>query len=83
MSPTTIFTSDTPWSQLLHSGPWWRGCTRGGGDGVGPGEGYTGTPPGPSQGPIISHILSLRPYPRPNEGNSQVIDEVSEIRVQN
>ena len=35
------------------------------------------TPPGP----IFSHILALRPYLRPYEGNSEVIYEVSEIRV--
>ena len=30
-------------------------------------------------GPIFSHILSLRAYPRPNEGKSEINDEVSEI----
>ena len=34
-------------------------------------------------GPIISHIPGLGPYLRPNEGNSMVSDEVSEIGSRN
>ena len=30
-----------------------------------------------SRGPHIEHILEIKPYPRPNEGNSELIDEVS------
>ena len=30
-------------------------------------------------GPIFNLFLRLEPYPRPNEGNSMTIDEVSEI----
>ena len=45
-------------------------------------EGYTGYPPGTVPGPVFNTILRLRPYPRPNEGNLRLIDEVSEIRVQ-
>ena len=36
-------------------------------------------PTQPVPGSHIEHILSLRPYPRPNEGEFQVIHEVSEI----
>ena len=38
---------------------------------------YTGTQSPPVPVPIISHILSLKAYPRPNEGNSEYNDEVS------
>ena len=30
-------------------------------------------------GPIFSHILGSEPYPRPNEGNFSIFNEVSEI----
>ena len=75
MSPTTIFS-------LVHGGPSHSrvssgvgGCTRGGGDWWVPG-GYTGVLPGTLPGPHISHILASEAYLRPNEGNSQVYDEV-------
>ena len=49
---------------------------------VGTWEGYTGYYPPSSQDPylvIFHHILALRPYLRPNEGELTVIYEVSEI----
>ena len=52
-------------------------CTRGSGDRGRGREGYTGTQPGPVPVPIFSHIPEAGPYPRPNEGNSKVFDEVS------
>ena len=39
--------------------------------------GYTGVLPGTLLGPIFSHISKAKPYPGPNEGNIEVIDEVS------
>ena len=45
------------------------------------GGGYTGYPPDTLPDPNIRHILVLRPYLRPNEGNSELIDEVSGDRV--
>ena len=47
-------------------------------DGVG-WEGYTGTHPYPIPGSHIEHIPKAKAYPRPNEGNSHVFNEVSEI----
>ena len=44
-------------------------------------EGLYRYPPYTLPGPIYRHILSLRPYPRPNEGLFEVSDEVSEIWV--
>ena len=62
-------------------------CTRGGVAGWVPGgctgRGYTGTQPTLIPGPIFNHILKARAYLRPNEGNSKVIDEVSEIWSKN
>ena len=52
-------------------------------DEVGGWEGYTGTQDPAIPGPIISIFLRLKPYPRPNEGLFNSIDEVSEIRVLN
>ena len=49
------------------------------GDRVGAGEGYTGYYPRTIPGSHIELILSTGPYPRPNEGNSHVTDEVSQI----
>ena len=46
---------------------------------VGTGEGYTGYYPDLIPGPIIEHILALRPYPRPYEGNLRLNNEVSQI----
>ena len=77
MSPTALFGPLYTEYTTVAAGAWQEGCTRGG---VGPGwvgEGYTGTQPGPVPRTHISHILRLGPYPRPNEGNIKVIDEVS------
>ena len=41
--------------------------------------GYTGYPPRHLPGPIFNIYLRLKPYLRPNEGNSEVNDEVSQI----
>ena len=46
---------------------------------VGGSEGLYRYPPVPVPGPRFSHILEARPYPRPNEGKSEINDEVSEI----
>ena len=60
-----------------------RSLVRGGGV---PGVGMTGVagglyryPTHPYHIPVFSHILALRPYLRPNEGNSELFSEVSEI----
>ena len=45
---------------------------------VGTWRGYTGTP-STVPGPIFSIFLRLRAYPRPNEGKSEDIYEVSQI----
>ena len=42
--------------------------------------GYTGYYPASHPGTHIEHIPGLKPYPRPNEGNSHVFDEVSQMR---
>ena len=58
------------------------GCTRGSGTGWVVG----GAIPVPTRYPylpVFSHILALRPYPRPNEGISEVFHEVSEIGSRN
>ena len=47
------------------------------GDRVGGRGGYTGTQPSTSPRTHISLFLRLGPYPRPNEGKSRDIDEVS------
>ena len=52
-----------------------------------PGWGYGWVGPGGAipvpypavPGPIFSHILGIRPYPWPNEGNSEVFTDVSQI----
>ena len=82
MSPTAIFSPLYPALQYAHDGGV-PGC----GEEVYPGWGIPGWvlgglyrySPIPVPGPIFNHILSLRPYPRPNEGHFKVIDEVSEI----
>ena len=40
-------------------------------------EGLYRVLPAHPPGPHIQHISKAGPYPRPNEGNSEVIDEVS------
>ena len=42
-------------------------------------EGLYRVPTRPVSGPIFSHILRLRAYLRPNEGNFMTFDEVSKI----
>ena len=77
MSPTACF---SPRSRLLRVAarvPVGEGVYPGYGTGWGTGRDYTGYYPAPSQDPQISHILRLGPYPRPNEGNSEVILKVS------
>ena len=84
MSPTTLFTQGDGTARHCRrcGGPAvGEGCTRGGAGWVGGLGCYTGTHPVPSQMTIFSHILSLRQYPRPNEGNSEVFNEVSLDRV--
>ena len=49
---------------------------------VGPGGVLYRYPVPGSHIPIFSHILALRAYPRPNEGNSQLFSEVSQIDPQ-
>ena len=46
------------------------------GDWVVGGEGYTGTHPDTLPGPINELNLASRPYPRPNEGKSEVISKI-------
>ena len=46
---------------------------------VGAWEGYTGVLPTDPPGPHIQSLLALGPYPRPNEGNLRLFDEVPEI----
>ena len=46
---------------------------------VGTGEGLYRYPTSTLPGPLFSHIPALRPYPRPNEVNSKVFHEVSQI----
>ena len=77
LSPTACFTQ--PDSARVSHGDAGRGegCTRGSAVAGWGGEGYTGTHPAPVPDPRISHILALRPYPRPNEGESSIFDEVS------
>ena len=71
LSPTTIFTAGTcPCGSDTEPELYGRGVP-GVGRWVGAGEGYTGTQPRPVPGPIFS-ILGYRPYPRPNEGYSEV-----------
>ena len=83
LSPTTLLLCHD-WvrqcsEQRRHGGR----CTRGGwGPGGWPGGLYRYPGP-PSHIPIFSHILSLRPYLWPNEGNSQVFYEVSQIGYKN
>ena len=80
MSPTAIFSLAAPALQYAHDGgvPGWvgEGCTRGGGYRVA-GRVLYRYPPETIPGTHIELILRLRPYPWPNEGNSQVNDEVS------
>ena len=66
-----------------------RGCTRGGAGRVywvGTGrvywEGLYRYPSPLVPGPIISHILDSRPYPRPYEGNIKEYDEVSQMGLE-
>ena len=79
MSPTTTLCSAddplTPGAADVVG----EGCTRGAGRWVGREGCYTGYYPGTVPGPIFSHILAMRPYLRPNEGNSGHYDEVSQI----
>ena len=63
MSPTALFTQpDMPVHPVRtgerHAGvyPGWEGCTRGMGIWEGGWEGYTGTPPIPSQDPTFNLI---------------------------
>ena len=80
MSPTTYFSlgydpCGSVASQALPVGVA-GGCTRGGA-GLGTGRVLYRVLPSPSQIPVFSHILRLRPYPRPYDWRIKVIDEVS------
>ena len=81
MSPTTSFSLAAVPADVRGVGWPGGGVYPGWGYGWVGSEGYTGTPPDPSQDPNIRHILGPRPYPRPNEGNSGHSYEVSQIRV--
>ena len=54
-----------------------EGCTRGGGTGGGAGRAIPGTTQA-LPGTHIQSYLAIKPYLRPNEGNSHVFHEVSQ-----
>ena len=61
---------------MVQPGGYGEGCTRGMGPG-GYGGGLYRYPARTLPIPVFSHIPGPSPYPRPNEGELLVIDEVS------